>query len=539
MFFKEKGLMITIILMTLLLTACGGSIEKDIVGSWKVVSKEEVEAYWEFDEDKLVVSESSGDNQESVEYIVTEKEDDNFSLEIIDPSNEEKELLFEGYFENIDTIKPDEDSDGDVEFIRVDNITEELAERKAEKAKEEDAKEKEKQEAAEEKEKEAKAEAEREEKALSYYNELIETYRTAINEEWNSSKLYEEDLGPSYYRDIPDDAGSPFPDNFGYELKDINGNGLPELVLGSYLEDGEAYIDEIYSLDNKEPVKLFESDIRINLGIYKDGTIVETGVTSPGLGTTATIYYKLADDGTKQWVEGYEGQIGENPSYTILTDPNADSNESTNEENVDKIREKYKETDIIEHSFTPFASDEVSEEKDKEDTDEKSAKNEEEQNLSDDEIEEIVADNLGKIEPTLSDGTIVGIFNTYYDMEDESTIWKSGVDPNHSFYQEAYDTYYPALEGSVAKEGMASIIKEMLFISLVPTNPSWTFGPSYELEVLSQDSENFKVKQSKAIGEQDSEGIADYIIHDLEYVKEDGKWKFAGAENISKNNYPL
>lgn len=100
--------------------------------------------------------------------------------------------------------------------------------------------------------------------------------------------------------------------------------------------------------------------------------------------------------------------------------------------------------------------------------------------------------------------------------------------------------HYPELEESVAKEGMESIIKEKLFYSLVPTNPSWAVsGLASEYEVLTQNNESFKVKQSKAIGEQDSEGIAYYVVHELDYIKEKGKWKFAGAENINKNNYPL
>ena len=47
-----------------------------------------------------------------------------------------------------------------------------------------------------------------------------------------------ENIGPAYYIEYLNNQGSPFPEIYGYELSDLNGNGLPELILGVQLEGG-------------------------------------------------------------------------------------------------------------------------------------------------------------------------------------------------------------------------------------------------------------------------------------------------------------
>lgn len=184
-----------------------------------------------------------------------------------------------------------------------------------------------------------------------YYNKLIETYRTAIREEWEQSELDKLDLGPLHYEP------QPLSSDYGYELRDINGDGLPELVLGVYRDDVRAEICEIYALQDKEPVKVFENAIRTNINIYKDGTIRTDSSVRAG-SMIQYMFYELNDDGTKQWKAGYERDTSENPSYHSLTDPEAVPDESITEGDGKRIREKYKDIDIIYHAFTPFVLDE-------------------------------------------------------------------------------------------------------------------------------------------------------------------------------------
>lgn len=125
-----------LISIALLLAGCGGSIEKNIIGGWKTVYDEEVESYIEFDEERMLIRESLDDDPISAEYILTEKADEGFVLEAIEPSNGEKEFLFEGYFEDKDTIEIENQRDKG-QLLRVDNMEEEISEYREEVEKEE------------------------------------------------------------------------------------------------------------------------------------------------------------------------------------------------------------------------------------------------------------------------------------------------------------------------------------------------------------------------------------------------------------------
>lgn len=151
-----------------------------------------------------------------------------------------------------------------------------------------------------------------------YYKSLIETYHKAVTEQWDASTLGNKNLGPTYY------TPQPLSKDYGYEIKDINNDGIPEMILGVYREDGRSEIHEIYTLQNKEPVKIFENRIRTNVNIYKDGTIQTCSSVRAGT-IIQCMLYKLNSDGTKQGIES---------------------------------NKEYKEIDIIEHTFTPFALEE-------------------------------------------------------------------------------------------------------------------------------------------------------------------------------------
>ena len=131
MLFRRKILVIMMILTILLLAACGdNSLEKNLLGDWKVIKDGKVELYWEIQESSMLLRTLTDEDPKSVEYRVTETQDDNFILEIIDPASGATDFLFEGYFENDDTLKSIENSEGSFELIRVDNIREDMAKEK-------------------------------------------------------------------------------------------------------------------------------------------------------------------------------------------------------------------------------------------------------------------------------------------------------------------------------------------------------------------------------------------------------------------------
>ncbi|WP_068675008.1 lysozyme inhibitor LprI family protein [Oceanobacillus sp. Castelsardo] len=136
-----------ILIISVFLVACGGSNESKIIGSWKVVSDGKVGSYMEMNEDRMIVRKESNDGPMTVDYILTETQDDSFILEIVNPESGLNEFLFEGYFEDKDNIIVTNTSDGateeDYRMIRVDNIAEDKAKEKVKEEKRQEQEEKE------------------------------------------------------------------------------------------------------------------------------------------------------------------------------------------------------------------------------------------------------------------------------------------------------------------------------------------------------------------------------------------------------------
>lgn len=341
-----------------------------------------------------------------------------------------------------------------------------------------------------------------------YYNELLETYRMAVSEKWGQNELDEKDLGPIHYEP------QSLPDDYGYELRDIAGNGLPELILGVYREDGRSEIHEIYTLKNNKPVKIFENEIRKNINIYKDGTIKTSSSLRAG-SVFQEIFYTLNDDGTVEMKTGYEEEKGVELRYKSLSNPE----ELLTDADVEKINEKYRPIDIINHSFTPFVINGG-----------ESAKQENESKLSDGELETIIKESYQKISTSLSEVYIGDLFEKYYDYDDGETIWNSEVNPNHPFYDEVYQLVYPAVSDYVAEKGMETIINEAFSLYWQPAAPPSFYEAPYDFEVIVKGNEFFKFKQTREIGPQDYGGDSYHENYLIDFVKEDGVWKFAGAE---------
>ncbi|MEC5423323.1 lysozyme inhibitor LprI family protein [Virgibacillus sp. C22-A2] len=125
-----------VLMLSVFLAACG-SIESKIIGNWKVVTDYDVKAYLEVGEDRIVNRQESNDNPMTAEYILTETEDDNFIIEVVNPESGINEFFFEGHFVNKDTVEivdTPNGGEGNNGLIRVDSISEEMEKDKKEEA---------------------------------------------------------------------------------------------------------------------------------------------------------------------------------------------------------------------------------------------------------------------------------------------------------------------------------------------------------------------------------------------------------------------
>lgn len=134
-----------VILMTisvgLFLSACSDDEDdfdkSKIIGYWKVIVDDIPDSYFEFEEDRLMSRVSETVSSDFLDYEIFGLEDSNFQIEYTDPEKSEDPIpLFEGYFEDEDTIKvisiDSEDFSEEVELIRIDNILEEMADDRVE-----------------------------------------------------------------------------------------------------------------------------------------------------------------------------------------------------------------------------------------------------------------------------------------------------------------------------------------------------------------------------------------------------------------------
>ncbi len=110
------------------------------------------------------------------------------------------------------------------------------------------------------------------------YAEVLDKYRDFAND-------YNNGIARDKYFDDPWSNMCTVaiePNGFGYALKDLNGNGIPELILlakEEYLDD-DYYITAIYSLVGNDPKLLDSFWYRYSCCIGKDGFIYTQGSSS-------------------------------------------------------------------------------------------------------------------------------------------------------------------------------------------------------------------------------------------------------------------
>ena len=184
------------------------------------------------------------------------------------------------------------------------------------------------------------------------YKALMETYRSAIKNQWEPDKLEELNLGPLQYE------RAPLPYDYGYLFRDLNNDGVQEMILGSKLEDGRTIIDEIYTIVNKTPVKIFEGALRKIANFYpdyrggKNQIIGISAVISLGTGESDSGFYELGVDGKLELKDGYKSQHMTTAPYSEMYESLISPYRSMTKDEADAIPNKYGKAEEL--SMTPF-----------------------------------------------------------------------------------------------------------------------------------------------------------------------------------------
>ncbi|SDO36678.1 lysozyme inhibitor LprI family protein [Alkalicoccus daliensis] len=271
MLLNKRKIAFWIMMITLLLlSACGKSPEKAILGSWKAVSGNEIiSSYFIINEDRFTARAGTDETPESVEYILTKMQDDNFMIEIINPDGT-IEFLFEGFFENKDTIAiVSEEEAENAKLVRVDNLAAEMAndekrkQEEEEKLQEERDKEfaiEEEKRLQEEKEEELAREEQRKHEEEKKKERAEKEEQKKIEREKEEERLQEEkeqQMAKTEENEAQDTVESEIVEEAEAEQKIASASSKNE-----YLQKGNNLTEKI----NNEAKELFEQDTQ--LGFY-------------------------------------------------------------------------------------------------------------------------------------------------------------------------------------------------------------------------------------------------------------------------------
>lgn len=185
----------------------------------------------------------------------------------------------------------------------------------------------------------------------TYYDYSIKAYGDSTYGDITSTGDYllsYETVGVSYL--------SRYGGSFGYCLKDLDGNGIPELLVGS--PDSEYYagkvIYDLFTLSDGVPVRLATSGERTVYRLLSDGSIYYSG--SGGAAYSVFLVYQVANESLALKVgyvydDGRAYQISE-PRYDYFG--NHDSDIEINESDVFQIRETLENSSVA-FELTPIA----------------------------------------------------------------------------------------------------------------------------------------------------------------------------------------
>lgn len=130
---------------------------------------------------------------------------------------------------------------------------------------------------------------------VNYYSSIIEKYRIAKQASVSSP-------GAAYEYDVSE--WIEYFDHVGYALKDLDENGVPELIVAGITPtyDPGPVLFEVFTLENKTPVQLLVSWARSRNFLLPDNRIYNEG--SGGASSSGFVLFQVS--GTNlQFLEGY------------------------------------------------------------------------------------------------------------------------------------------------------------------------------------------------------------------------------------------
>ena len=148
------------------------------------------------------------------------------------------------------------------------------------------------------------------------YKEVLEKHLKAIEESWDADKLEKEEMSSMYVAMASGDG--KVLDTAGYAYRDINHDGIDELLIGEISDgDWKGIIYDIYTIVDREPKHVVSGWDRNRFYDYDDSLLVNE--YSSGANESGVIVYSLNSNTTDLMLQlafKYDGYTDEkNPWY--------------------------------------------------------------------------------------------------------------------------------------------------------------------------------------------------------------------------------
>ncbi len=192
-------------------------------------------------------------------------------------------------------------------------------------------------------------------KGEDLYSDVIAQFKKAISEGWDATKLEENDMSTVYYVVTQGDEKANAMDVTGYAFKDINSDGVDEMLVGEITEgQSKGTIYDIYTMIDRKPAHVISGWDRNRYYALEGGVIANEW--SESAASSGVCSYYLQPNSTE-----LVGQIGVKEDYSeneskpwyVTYDVDKDEWQSCTEAEYNEYLGRI--NDYVRLDFTPFS----------------------------------------------------------------------------------------------------------------------------------------------------------------------------------------
>ena len=192
-------------------------------------------------------------------------------------------------------------------------------------------------------------------KGEKLYQDILNKHLTAIKEDWDADKLEKEKMSSMY---AVAKAGGDVMTTVGYAYKDINVDGIDELLIGEIDDDGRGMIFDIYTMVDRKPTHVISGWDRNRYYALDSGLV--RNEYSDGANSSGVNIYNLTSNSTELLLQVafmYDGYADEKKPWFKSYDSGKDDNnnwESIEESEYNELDNRF--SNISKVDYKPFST---------------------------------------------------------------------------------------------------------------------------------------------------------------------------------------